>query len=126
MRRHWPIYAAAGAALCASVLLLYFFAPGEHRFYPRCVFHVVTGLACPGCGALRAAHSFLHGDVAAAFRFNPLLFVVLPLMGLACITYRPAGLSAVPAKWIWTLLGVIVAFGVLRNLPVAPFAYWNL
>jgi hypothetical protein len=23
--------------------------------------------------------------------------------------------------WIWTLLGVIVAFGVLRNIPIYPF-----
>ena|SRR5687768_15786548 len=125
MRRHWGIYAAVAAMACAAAVLLYFFAPAEHRFYPRCMFHVATGLACPGCGSLRAAHSLLHGDFAAAFRFNPLLFVLLPLAGLAWAVYRPSSLSALPAKWIWTLLGVIVAFGVLRNLPMAPFTYLN-
>lgn len=119
------IYTAAATVLCASVLLLYFFPPAETRFYPRCVFHVVTGLACPGCGSLRAAHSFLHGDFATAFRFNPLLFVLLPLAGLTWVVYRPASLSAVPARWIWVLLGVIIAFGVLRNLPMEPFSYFN-
>jgi hypothetical protein len=119
-------YVGLTVGVCAAAVLLYFFAPGEHRFYPRCIFHAVTGLACPGCGSLRAAHSVLHGDFAAAFRFNPLLFVLLPLAGLALAVYRPAGLSAISAKWIWALLGVIIAFGVLRNLPVPPFAYLNL
>ena len=125
-RRHHLIYASAAVAgLCLAVFLLYSFPPAETRFYPRCIFHVVTGLECPGCGSLRAAHSVLHGDFATAFRLNPLLFVLLPLAGLTCVVYRPAGLSAIPAKWIWALLGVIIAFGVLRNLPFAPFNYFN-
>jgi len=124
-RRHHLIYAAVIAGLCLAVFLLYFFPPAETRFYPRCIFHAVTGLECPGCGSLRAAHSVLHGDFAMAFRLNPLLFVLLPLAGLTWVFYRPAGLSAVPAKWIWTLLGVIIAFGVLRNLPLTPFSYFN-
>jgi hypothetical protein len=119
-------FVAMAVGVCAAAVLLYFFAPGEHRFYPRCVFHAITGLACPGCGSLRAAHSILHGDFAAAFRFNPLLFVLLPLAGLALAFNRPASLSAISAKWIWALLGVIIAFGVLRNLPMPPFTYLNL
>lgn len=125
MKRHWLIYAVGGTAVCAGALLLYFFAPSEHAFYPRCIFHMATGLSCPGCGSLRAAHSLLHGDFAAAFRFNPLPFVLAPLAGVAWAVYRPSSLSALPAKWIWTLLGVIVAFGILRNLPTAPFTYLN-
>ncbi len=117
--------AVSVAAAGVAVAMLYFFSPTEHRFYPRCVFHVVTGLECPGCGTLRAAHSLLHGDFATAFRLNPLVFVLLPLAGLTWVVYRPAGLSAIPAKWIWALLGVIIAFGVLRNLPFAPFNYFN-
>ena len=124
-RQHHWIYAAVVAGLCLAVFLLYFFPPTETRFYPRCIFHTVTGLECPGCGSLRAAHSILHGDFATAFRLNPLLFVLLPLAGLTLVVYRPAGLSSIPAKWIWALLGLIIAFGVLRNLPLAPFSYFN-
>jgi len=124
-RRQHLIYAAVLAGLCLGVFLLYFFPPAETRFYPRCIFHAVTGLECPGCGSLRAAHSVLHGDFLTAFRLNPLLFVLLPLGGLAWVAYRPAGLNAIPAKWIWALLGLIIAFGVLRNLPLAPFNYFK-
>ena len=124
--RHHLFYASAAVAgLCLAVFLLYSFPP-EAGFYPRCIFHVVTELECPGCGSLRAAHSFLHGDFRMAFRLNPLLFVLLPLAGLTWVVYRPTGLSAIPAKWIWSLLGVIIAFGVLRNLPFPPFDYFNL
>jgi hypothetical protein len=127
MRARWHncMYVAVVAGLCLAAFLLYSFPPAETRFYPRCVFHAVTGLECPGCGSLRAAHSVLHGDFATAFRLNPLLFVLLPLAGLTLVVYRPAGLSAIPVKWIWALLGLIIAFGVLRNLPFAPFNYFN-
>ena len=120
------MYAAVVAGLCLAVFLLYFFPPAEAGFYPLCIFHAVTELECPGCGSLRAAHSILHGDFAMAFRLNPLLFVLPPLGGLTWVVYRPAGLSAIPAKWIWALLGVIIAFGVVRNLPFAPFSYFKL
>lgn len=117
---------AALAMGMAALAVLYFFAPAEHRFYPRCIFHAVTGLSCPGCGSLRAAHSFLHGEFAQAFRFNPLIFLLVPLAGMAWFVCRPAGLSALPAKWIWALLSIILLFAMLRNLPVAPFSYFNL
>jgi len=118
-------WVAVIVAAAAGSVMLYFFAPAEYPFYPKCLFHLATGLSCPGCGSLRAAHSLLHGDFAAAFRFNPLPFVLFPITGLAWIIYRPASLTSIPPKWVWALLGVIIGFGVLRNLPVAPFTYLN-
>ena len=73
--------AALVVAIACAVALLFFFAPESYAFYPRCMFHVVTGLDCPGCGALRATHKLLHGDVAAAFALNPLYVLLLPLLG---------------------------------------------
>ncbi len=34
---------------------------------PRCLFKLITGYECPGCGSQRAFHSLLHGDIAAAW-----------------------------------------------------------
>lgn len=42
---------------------------------PQCLFHSLTGLPCPTCGATRAAYQFLHGHFAASFFFNPLAFL---------------------------------------------------
>lgn len=36
-----------------------------------CTFHRLTGLPCPGCGLTRAFCALTHGDVRAAWHFNP-------------------------------------------------------
>jgi len=112
-----------GFALVASALLLYFFNPTQVGFYPKCMFHAWTGLDCPGCGGLRAAHQLLHGHFAAAFRFNPLLICLLPLALVYGSWYFLARLQSKPEPRIlesprvaWTLAIAVIAFGVLRNV----------
>jgi hypothetical protein len=43
--------------------------------WPGCWFRRLTGLPCPTCGATRSALSLAHGNLAAALRYNPLIFV---------------------------------------------------
>ena len=46
---------------------LYFHNPLK---YPLpCLFHVITGLYCPGCGAGRASYNILHGNFLTAWKF---------------------------------------------------------
>ena len=40
----------------------------------------MTGLECPGCGALRMAHALLHGDLRSAWEYNSFLLLMLPLL----------------------------------------------
>ena len=42
-----------------------------------CPFRELTGWECPFCGGTRLGSALLHGDVAAAFAYNPLVFVSL-------------------------------------------------
>lgn len=82
-----------------------------------CVFHEITGLYCPGCGITRAASSLLQLELNQAFRYNPLLFCLLPLS----IVYVAARQLRGPrlAKFIMiAMVGVTLLFGVLRNLPM--------
>lgn len=118
-------YILAALAAGAALVVLYFFAPTEHPFYPRCVFHSLTGLACPGCGSLRAVHNLLHGEFAAAFRLNPLMMILLPAAAGAWLARREAAFTALRPVWIWVVLSVILLFSVLRNLPMAPFSYFK-
>ena len=120
---------AALLGLLAGVVL-FFFDPAQYSFYPSCLWHSLTGLACPGCGCLRALHQLLHGHPAAAFQLNSLLILALPV-GLWLLARQifgqGAGKSAVAILsrplWPWILLGVVALFGVVRNLPFPPFAY---
>lgn len=113
----------------AGVAVLFHFPPDQYRFYPRCLLHALTGLQCPGCGGLRAAHHLLHGEIASAFQLNPLLVLLLPVLALSLLAYlmnlytgrdwlnpfrQPVGL--------WVLLGLFVAFGIVRNLPFDSLA----
>src|SRR5437867_510709 len=69
-------------ALIGAVLVLFAFPPDRYPFYPRCQFHRLTGLNCPGCGSLRALHEVTHGHVVMAFRLNPLFVLALALAGV--------------------------------------------
>ena len=122
--------ALALSALFAAVagLVLFGFDPRQYHFYPTCFFHQTTGLLCPGCGALRALHQLLHGQLSAAFRLNPVLVVSLPLLLWLGVGYvlrkaanQPASLPLRPL-WLWLLLAAVLVVSVLRNLPGAPFA----
>ena len=107
-------YHIAAAALVAGVagVVLYAFSPEAYGFYPRCPLYVLTGLQCAGCGTLRAAHSLLHGDIAQAIAFNPVLVVAAPLMAL--LLFKPA--LAYKGYVGWAALIVVIGYSVWRNL----------
>jgi len=118
-----PVLLAAAAGI-----VLFCFDPRHYHFYPICFFHQTTGLLCPGCGALRALHQLLHGHLAAAFRFNPMLVVALPAFFWLGARYclrkaanRPTALALRPL-WLWLMLTAVLVVSVLRNLPGPLFA----
>jgi hypothetical protein len=120
-------------ALAGGVAIaLFLFDPSRTPIYPGCQFHKFTGWHCPGCGSLRALHHLTHGELAAAFRCNPLLVLSLPLLaGWAASRLlrrrnppAPLPISFKPAT-LWVVLGVIVLFGILRNLPHPAFAWMS-
>lgn len=83
----------------------------------------MTGYLCPGCGTTRALHEILNGNIWAAFRLNPLMMFLLPYVGYAGMSSAMETLfgRALPRvfirpAYIWTLLAVILAFWVVRNL----------
>jgi hypothetical protein len=64
----------------------------------------------------------------AALSLNPLMIISLPfvlygLLSEAVSAGRGRILPTVfvPRAWIWLLFGVIVIYGVARNIPVYPF-----
>lgn len=124
-----PLRAAfVWAALAAAAAYLFIFEPGKSGFFPACPFRMLTGFTCPGCGSTRGLHYLLHGDVVAAFEFNPLLILSLPFLFYALVRYTNAAMRARPlkrhqlnAKYIWVLFVVIMSFWVFRNTPFYPF-----
>jgi Protein of unknown function (DUF2752) len=75
----------------AALSLLFFFDPAAGLFYPPCLFRSVLGMACPGCGSLRAIHQLLHGNFAAAWRLNQGMTVIAPVLA---VTFAGWGLRS--------------------------------
>jgi hypothetical protein len=71
---------ATAIGLLAGSWVLYTYAPTEHTFYPRCLFHALTGWQCPGCGGTRALYHLLHLHVSEAIRYNALVTVSAPVV----------------------------------------------
>jgi len=114
-----PLALASGVLFC--------FDPRCYHFYPVCFFHRTTGLLCAGCGSLRAMHQLLHGHLATAFAFNPLLVASLPFViwfGASQAVQRarnqPVPLRVRP-MWLGLLLAILIGFTLVRNVPGLPF-----
>lgn len=116
-----------------GLAVVYQHPPGTDGFYPPCPFHWLTDLNCPGCGTLRALHALMHGHVSRALAFNPLSMTLLPVVAIL-LCHETASFvrgtrsdterwstARIPAQAIWGLFFLIVAFWILRNIPVYPF-----
>ncbi|HOP80857.1 MAG TPA: DUF2752 domain-containing protein, partial [Armatimonadota bacterium] len=105
------------------LVTLYLFNPAVTRIYPPCPFNAITGLHCPGCGSLRAAHQLLHGNLIAALDLNPLFVLSLPFIVYYSLPSRRLDIVRCLSNRYhsvgWGV--VIVLFWVLRNLPYYPF-----
>ena len=95
-----------------------------------CPFKAWTGLDCPGCGATRAAHQLLNGHIGAALDLNVLFVVAAPFLAwwaVARLTRSFGGprwpVPRVSVQWLRVAAVVLIAFGVVRNLPMEPF-HW--
>lgn len=76
------LFRSVGIALIPAVVML---VPTEllDRAPAICLFRLLLGMECPGCGMTRAVSAVLHGDLARAFAYNRGIVVVFPLLVLA-------------------------------------------
>lgn len=89
-----------GAAAVALVVLI---------DVPLCGFKALFGLPCPGCGMTRALSALLGGDIVSAFRFHPLVFVLLPTV--AMLAFAQVILKRSPSHAF--LAASVLIFGLL-------------
>lgn len=113
--------AVAAVAATAYVGLV---DPNESGHYPTCPFLALTGYYCPGCGSLRAVHDLAHGHLTAALGRNVLTVVGIVLLAAIWVRWLlrqwegRARTTVAPAWAMYLMLGVALAFWLVRNLPV--------
>jgi hypothetical protein len=101
--------------------------PNEPGHYPACPLLRLTGVFCPGCGGLRSAHAFIHGDFTTALGANALavagygLFAALwTLWAVRAARGRSLRIDLGTAQ-LYGIGALIAVFTLVRNL---PFGAW--
>ncbi|MFT4031696.1 MAG: DUF2752 domain-containing protein [Siphonobacter sp.] len=130
--RHLFYWTAAAVGLAAA-FLYYQFNPATVHFFPPCMFRKLTGLHCPGCGAQRALHQLMHGNIREAFRYNALLMLAIPYVSLGFVLdiwnqTKGFGYERMPAIYrrkevIMGIAILICLFWIFRNIPIEPFSW---
>jgi hypothetical protein len=116
-------------AIALGAGIVWYFDPTQTAIFPACPLYKLTGFACPGCGLTRGLHALLHGDVLTALDFNALIPLYLLIFGYffaSLISLAVRGRGIIPLErnlyFLWAIIGVLLLFGVLRNLPFYPFS----
>lgn len=88
-----------------------------------CPFYTIVGLKCPGCGMTRMCAALLQLDFAAAFHYNQVMFLLLPLFGImfcmAAAAYVKTGkweVGHIQSHILYACIIALAAFGVIRNI----------
>lgn len=116
------------AILLIAACLLYYFINKYTGFAIPCVFHLVTGLSCPGCGISRMFISLLEFDFIGAIKYNAAVFFAMPFMlflfAEIIVKYIKKGtfiLSGRQNIFIYSLIAYFIIFAVIRNIPYFSF-----
>ena len=109
-----------------SFLIIYFILNELLDVGIPCLFYEITGYYCPGCGITRLLFSLLKLDFYQAFRYNPLIFILIIITGIYLlvkfILKKFMNISIeIPNYVYYILLVIVIIFGILRNIPMFDF-----
>ncbi len=65
-----------------------------------CLFHLITGLYCPGCGGTRAVKFLLRGEVVKSFQYHPLVLYVFVVAAAELISFGLARILKKPGLFV--------------------------
>ena len=89
-----------------------------------CPINKVFNLYCPGCGITRCIISFLQFNFYQSFRYNPLIFILLPFLSVYIIyklyiwlfDKKDNIITKIPNMVFYILIIILLIYGILRNI----------
>ncbi|MCR5153872.1 MAG: DUF2752 domain-containing protein [Lachnospiraceae bacterium] len=111
------------AVVLVTAGILYGVFVSRTGFAIPCIFRLITGLYCPGCGSTRMCVCMIHGDIPGAYAANNMLFVLLPFIIFiiiwSLVSYVRNGSFTLPKSLkILTIIMIVllIIYCVLRNI----------
>ena len=86
-----------------------------------CLFNLLTGYFCPGCGNTRSILALFNGNIFLSLRYNPfiiLLFVFLILLYIELFTstfFVHKKIIPRSNKFLFVTLGIMIIYYFIRN-----------
>ncbi len=123
-KRFLRVFGRYGMILVAGILY-YAFVSLTGIGIP-CVFRLITGLQCPGCGISRMLMALVRLDFVSALQCNPAVFLTAPFLLFflirSDIDYIRTGKSSLNKySFVWiAALAVLLTYGVIRNIQQFP------
>ena len=137
----WVRLIVVSVLLGIGLVFIYRIDPGETRVIP-CYVYELFHVYCAGCGLTRALHALVNFRFLAALRNN---FLIYPFVLCGLFVYvsyfakqlfgvdangkvirwlqRYLGVQQFTMKMLVVILGLVVVFFVVRNIPHVPFVY---
>lgn len=120
-KRFGQVIKWAAVLLVAGISYGYFF----HRtgIAIPCMFRLITGYKCPGCGVTHMCVALLQLDFREAYECNQMLFLLAPILGIIFAAYIVGYIRN--GKWEMNRLQtgilsvsiiLLIGFGIIRNI----------
>ena len=117
----------SAAIILAIGIAYYLFVKITHLGIP-CVFNLITGLHCPGCGISRMFISLASLNFKAAFQYNAYVMSVGPIAAIFVLRHYIKHIlngnqKSDKLETVLLIIALIlaIAFGILRNIPAFSF-----
>lgn len=111
-------------AVIGSTVMLFFRYSSYRIHLPPCIFHLMTGYYCPGCGGTRALRALLNGRLLQSAWYHPFIpyaaAVYLYFMATQTIEHASRGRLRIGMRYhngiVWTATALIIGNFVIKNL----------
>lgn len=133
-KQHWKVGRLFFIAIVIFVTVVAYLLPLLPYRLPLCMFKLMTGYPCAGCGMTRAFEAAAHGQFREAFEWHPVGLVLFLsawvgvfLCAYELLTNRPfdwdGWLKRYGAILAWLLFFTLIGLWVLR-LSYYKFGQW--